>query len=68
MRSLEASGVRWIVLWDGPPAGEPNESSLSSGVRVLDAWVAGRAREAARYGSFRVLEVTRPTTPPPPAR
>ncbi len=68
VRSLEAAGVSWIVLWDGPPADEPNESSRSSGVRVLDAWIARHAREAARYGSFRVLEVTPPTTPPPPAR
>ena len=62
IRSLEASGVRWIVLWEGPPPGEPNESSLSSGVVVLDEWIARRAREAARFGSFRVMRVEEPAT------
>jgi hypothetical protein len=63
VRSLEASGARWIVLWEGPPPGEPNESSVSSGVAVLDEWIARRARTAARFGSFRVLKVEGPATP-----
>ena len=63
VRSLEASGARWIVLWAGPPPGEPNESGLSSGVVVLDEWISRRAREAARFGGFRVLKVEEPATP-----
>ena len=63
VRSLEASGARWIVLWEGPPPGEPNESSISSGVVVLDKWIARRSREAARFGSFRVMKVEEPATP-----
>jgi hypothetical protein len=63
VRSLEASGARWIILWEGPPPGEPNESSVSSGAVVLDEWIAGRAREAARFGAFRVLEIEAPATP-----
>ncbi|MBK9064717.1 MAG: hypothetical protein IPL89_16230 [Acidobacteria bacterium] len=62
VRSLEASGARWIVLWEGPPPGEPNESSLSSGVVVLDEWIARRAREAARFGSTRVMRIEEPAT------
>lgn len=68
VRSLEAASVRWIVLWDGPPAVEPNESSVPSGIGVLDAWIARHGREAARYGSFRVLEVTPPAAPRPLVR
>ncbi|WP_375421070.1 hypothetical protein [uncultured Sphingomonas sp.] len=41
IRDLERAKVRWIVIDDlenfGP---EPNASSLSSGVRVLDHWIA----------------------------
>ncbi len=66
VRALEASGVRWVVLWDAPFAGEPNESSVSSGVVLLDEWIARRAREAARFGSFRVLEVRPPAAPSGP--
>ncbi|MEO8054660.1 MAG: glycosyltransferase family 39 protein [Acidobacteriota bacterium] len=62
VRSLEASGARWIVLWEGPPPGEPNESSLSSGVVVLDEWIVRRAREAARFGSTRVMRIEEPAT------
>jgi len=64
VRSLEARGTRWAVLWDGPPPVEPNQSSMSSGVLVLDEWLAGHGREAARFGSYRVLELTPPTTLP----
>lgn len=60
VRAMEASGARWIVLWEGPPPVEPNESSLPSGVVVLDEWIARRARTAARFGSFRVLKVEGP--------
>jgi hypothetical protein len=63
VRSLEASGARWIVLWEGPPPGEPNESSVSSGVVVLDEWIARCARTAARFGSTRVLRIEGPATP-----
>ena len=64
VRALEAAQTRWIVLWDGPPDGEPNASSMPSGVTVLDEWLASRAGEAARFGAFRVLEIRRPTPPP----
>jgi len=63
VRALESSGARWLVLWDSPPPVEPNDSWISSGVVVLDEWIARRAREAARFGSYRVLKVEEPATP-----
>jgi hypothetical protein len=68
VRSLETARTRWIVLWDGPPSGEPNESSSSSGVVLLDEWIAGHGREAARFGSFRVLRIAEPASALTPAR
>jgi len=53
--ALERGGTRVVVLWDGPPLTEPNESSKSSGVTLLDSWIAARFREVARFGAYRVL-------------
>lgn len=66
VRSLGRERVRWVALWDGPPPTEPNESARSSGVRVLDEWLAAHAREAARFGSFRVLRLEGPPSPAAP--
>jgi hypothetical protein len=68
VRALQTEQVRWVVLWDGPPPTEPNESSRSSGVHVLDDWLAAHGRETARFGSFRVLAIGPGPAPPTPAR
>lgn len=67
VRSLESAHARCAVLWDGPPLGEPNESSASSGVTVLDDWLAANGRDVARFGTFRVRWIGE-TAAPPPAR
>ena len=48
----------WSVRWTDPvtAAAEPNAAGRSSGVRVLDEYLARRYREAERVGSFRLLE------------
>lgn len=54
---MAAKPPPWIVLvtdWDA--ADEPNESRRSSGVRLLDDWLAGHYQEAARFGSVIVLQ------------
>ena len=56
VRDLERRGTKLVVLWDGPPLREPNESAISSGVFLLDRFLKGRFRETARFGRYRVLE------------
>jgi hypothetical protein len=68
VRSIESAGTRWIVLWESPPPNEPNASSVSSGVLILDEWIARHAREEARFGSYRVLRVEERAALPAPAR
>ena len=41
-------------------APEPNLSGVSSGVRLLDAYLAAAYRPAARYGAWQVLVPRRP--------
>jgi hypothetical protein len=51
VRSLEAQNVRSVVLFDGfDDRREPNESSASSGIAVLDEYLRTRFREVRRYG------------------
>ena len=66
VRDLEARGTRIAVLWDGPPLDEPNASSASSGVTLLDEWLAANAGETVRFGAYRVTRL-RERVPPPAA-
>ena len=54
---LRAAQPGVIVRWDSPltAAPEPNRSGQSSGVRLLDAWIAARYREDSRYGNWVIL-------------
>jgi len=54
---LRRTRPRAIVRWNDPvtDAPEPNLAGRSSGVRLLDAYVAAAYRPAARYGSWTVL-------------
>jgi hypothetical protein len=48
---LEERGTRWAVRdssWDR--ASEPNESAVSSGVHLLDRYLAARYRPVQRFG------------------
>ena len=46
-----------IVRWDSPvtAAPEPNRSGRSSGVRLLDTWIAANYREDSRFGNWVIL-------------
>ncbi len=46
-----------IVRWDSPStaAPEPNRAGRSSGVRILDRYIAAEYRQVARYGDWIVL-------------
>jgi hypothetical protein len=51
IRELEERGTRWAVRdssWDR--ASEPNESAVSSGVHLLDRYLAARYRPVRRFG------------------
>lgn len=54
---LRRTRPRAIVRWTDPvtAAPEPNRAGRSSGVRLLDAWLAREYRTAARYGDWAVL-------------
>ncbi len=56
IRDLTANHARWIVR-DAANDGvrEPNASSVSSGVTILDQWIACRFRVVRRYGATTVL-------------
>jgi hypothetical protein len=53
---LERQSVPYIVLisdWDNIV--EPNSSALSSGVRILDDYIARHYETVAQYGTFSIL-------------
>lgn len=58
VRDLERTRTPMVVRWTDPvtAAAEPNAAGRSSGVRLLDDYLARRYRPAARVGSFRLLE------------
>ncbi len=58
IRDLERTRTPMVVRWTDPvtAAPEPNAAGRSSGVRLLDEYLARRYRPAARVGSFRLFE------------
>jgi hypothetical protein len=46
--------IRWTASITAAP--EPNRAGRSSGVRILDEFLARRYRRAARFGSYLILE------------
>jgi hypothetical protein len=57
VRELSGSRTRVVVRWLDPRATliEPNGAGRSSGVRILDHFLAARFRAYTRYGSYEVL-------------
>ena len=55
--NLERTRTRMVVRWIDPVTAraEPNAAGRSSGVRVLDEYLARSYREVERAGSFRLL-------------
>jgi len=58
VRDLERTRTPVVVRWNDPvtAAPEPNAAGRSSGVRLLDDYLARRYRPGERVGSFRLLE------------
>ena len=58
IRALERTRTPLVVRWTDPitAAAEPNAAGRSSGVRLLDEYLARSYRPAGRVGSFRLLE------------
>ena len=61
VRDLERARPRIVVRWESPlsAAPEPNASGRSSGVRLLDDYIAQRYAPGPRYGTLRMF-VRRP--------
>jgi hypothetical protein len=57
VRDLEANGVRTVIRWTDPLSAEhePNRAGESTGVRILDDYLAGSYTRAARYGDYVLL-------------
>jgi hypothetical protein len=53
---IASSDVQWIVLVRMPDLMEPNQSSVSSGVDVLDAFIRSNYRGVGEFGSYKVLK------------
>jgi len=57
VEDLERARVRYLVLYSGfEDHREPNLSSVSSGVFLLDDFIRDRFRPVARYGDYSILE------------
>jgi hypothetical protein len=56
VRSLERARVSLVVHWVNPTASlpEPNGAGRSSGVDVLDRYLAARFGAVARFGDYQV--------------
>jgi hypothetical protein len=61
VRDLRRSGTELVVRWLSPVAAEaePNGAGRSSGVRILDRYLARRYVEAERFGDYAVLRPRR---------
>ena len=57
VRDLERARPRVVVRWLSPAASqpEPNGAGRSSGVRILDRWLAQRYVQERRFGDYAVL-------------
>lgn len=56
-RDIERQQVEWIVLVQWPVPSEPNDSSVSSGVRYLDDWIRAHYVPVREFGEYTVWNV-----------
>ena len=57
VQDIRDNDVRVVVRWTNPvsAAHEPNRAGRSSGVTILDAYLAAAFRPVARYGDYELL-------------
>lgn len=57
VRDLERSRPRLVIRWLSPVADQPEDNGAgeSSGVRILDRYIAGAYAPARRFGNYHVL-------------
>jgi hypothetical protein len=55
IEEIEKNKVRYVVLWGGHQKQEPNESSMSSGVRDLDEFIRRNYIPVQSFGHYQVL-------------
>lgn len=53
---LQHQQVAYAILYDVPLSTEPNASSVDTGVRTLDNYLAARYQPAAVFGRYRILQ------------
>jgi hypothetical protein len=58
VRDLQRGNVRTVIRWTDPAsaAPEPNKAGESTGVTLLDDYLAGAYRRVARFGDYVLLE------------
>ncbi|MCK5740654.1 MAG: hypothetical protein KAH48_00440, partial [Chlorobi bacterium] len=55
IEELKNNSVNYIVLCDNNEFLEPNKSSISSGVHLLDEYIAENYRELKTFGGYKIL-------------
>jgi hypothetical protein len=56
VHDVESKNVNWIILMNMPQSGEPNNSSVSSGVHYLDDFIRSKYFRVAAFGDYEILE------------
>lgn len=55
IRQLIGNHVNYVILWSGAEnVHEPNKSAESSGVKILDEFLATKYQEVAHFGNYRI--------------
>jgi hypothetical protein len=52
VRDIELKNVNWIVFFNEPESGEPNASSVYSGVHFLDDFIHSEYAPVTEFGSY----------------
>jgi len=54
VHDVVSKNVNWVVLFDEPESGEPNASSVNSGVHFLDDFIHSKYAPVAEFGSYEI--------------
>jgi hypothetical protein len=56
IQNLEAVDVQWVILVEMPESQEPNLSSVSSGVTILDEYIDANYSSVITFGGYEILK------------